>query len=164
MRRRAAALLLLAPLLAGCELAGGIAGGLSGAATGTITSNPAVGYAVGVGVRAAADAALARWMRGLQNEEQTAIAEAASTLPLNAPRPWQVKHELPFGWRDQQGQLEVTRVIDTPLTQCREILFSVVDKPEKPPEGIFLATACRSPAGWRWASAEPATARWGYLQ
>ncbi|WP_159999370.1 hypothetical protein [Roseomonas sp. 18066] len=164
MRLRAAALLLLAPLLAGCELAGGLAGGLSGAATGTITSNPAVGYAVGVTVRAAADAAMKRWMRGMQNDEQIAIAQAASELAAGDSRPWQVKHELPFGWRDQAGQLAVTRVIDTPLTQCREILFSVQEKPEAPPEGIFVATTCRNPAGWRWASAEPATARWGYLQ
>jgi hypothetical protein len=164
VKPRAAALLLLAPLLAGCELAGGLAGGLSGAATGTITSNPAVGYAVGVTVRAAADAAVKRWLRGLQNDEQIAIAEAAGQMGLGESRPWQVHHELPFGWRDQGGSLAVTRVIDTPLAQCREMLFSVQDKPDQPPEGIFVATACRGPAGWRWANAEPATARWGYLQ
>ncbi|MCQ4161486.1 hypothetical protein NON00_16320 [Roseomonas sp. GC11] len=158
------ALPLAAPLLAGCELAGGIAGGVTGAASGTLSGNAAVGYAVGVGVRAATDAAVDAWLRGLQAEEQTAIAEAAGTLPPGEPRPWTARHGLPFGWRDTTGQLEVTRVIDTPLTQCREVLFSLQDRPEAPPEGVFLATACRQGRGWRWAGAEPATARWRFLQ
>ncbi|WBV42091.1 hypothetical protein [Pseudoroseomonas cervicalis] len=165
MRRRAALLALLAaPLLSGCELAGGIAGGVTGGVTGTLSGNAAVGYAVGVGVRAATDAAVDAWLRRLQRAEQTAIAEAAGSLAPGERRPWRVSHGLPFGWRDNMGQLEVTREIDTPLAQCREVLFSVQDKPEAPPEGVFLATACRQSGGWRWAGAEPSVSRWRYLQ
>lgn len=165
VRRRAALLALLAaPLLSGCELAGGIAGGISGGVSGTLSGNAAVGYAVGVGVRAATDAAVDAWLRRLQRAEQTAIAEAAGSLAPGESRPWRVSHGLPFGWRDNMGQLAVTRQIDTPLAQCREVLFSVQDKPEAPPEGVFLATACRQSGGWRWAGAEPSVSRWRYLQ
>ncbi|WP_307137313.1 hypothetical protein [Pseudoroseomonas cervicalis] len=165
MRRRAALLALLAaPLLSGCELAGGIAGGVSGAASGTLSGNAAVGYAVGVGVRAATDAAVNAWLRRLQRAEQTAIAEAAGSMAPGESRPWRVEHGLPFGWRDNAGQLAVTREIDTPLVLCREVLFSVQEKPDSPPEGVFVATACRQSGGWRWAGAEPSVARWRYLQ
>lgn len=162
------ALLALLPLalpLGGCELVGGIAGGISGATTGAVTANPAVGYAVGLGVRTATNAAIGGWMRGLQRDQQDAIARAAGEMAPGETRPWRIAHGLPFGYSDAQGRLQLIRAIDTPLAACREVLFSVAgDKPEAPPEGLFVATACRQAKGWKWASAEPAVERWGALQ
>lgn len=157
-------ILLALPLLAGCEYTGGILGGASGLATSAVTTNVAVGYAVGLGVRAATDAAVAGWLRGLQQEEQDSIAATAGAMQPGEVRPWQSAHGLPFGYRDAAGQLQLTRVIDTPLAQCREVLFSLAGKPEAPPEGLFVATVCRQAEGWKWAVAEPAVERWGALQ
>lgn len=160
-----AALPLGALLLGGCDLIGGISGAVSGATTGAVTANPAVGYAVGLGVRSATNAAIGGWMRGLKRNEQDAIARAAGEMAPGESRPWRIAHGLPFGYSDADGQLQVTRVIDTPLASCREVLFSVAGgKPEAPPEGLFVATACRQAEGWKWASAEPAVDRWGALQ
>jgi len=169
--RRPALLLALALLLAACETteevegtAGSAAGGLGGIAVGGLTSNPLVGYAVGLGIRVAVDSALASWFRGLRTEEQDRIAAAAAGLAPGEARDWQVSHGLPFGWRDVGGRMEVTRVIETPLASCREVLFTLEDGAAgAAPSGIFVATACQQAAGWKWASAEPAVERWGVL-
>ncbi|MCI0752768.1 hypothetical protein [Teichococcus vastitatis] len=170
MRRRAV-LAVGMLLLAGCENAtsgqnaGAAAGGVGGIAVGGLTSNPAVGYAVGLGIRTVVDYTLSSWFRSLRSEEQDAIAAEASRLAPGQAQAWKVEHGLPFGWRDTGGRMEVTRVIETPLASCREVLFSLLpDGPEAPPAGVFAATACRQSRGWKWASAEPAVDRWGALQ
>ncbi len=73
-------------------------------------------------------------------------------------RPWEIRHTIPFG--NEHGQLEAVREIATPLTTCREIVFSVEDDP---PEH-YTTTLCRGAERWTWAAAEPAVDRWGYLQ
>jgi hypothetical protein len=76
----------------------------------------------------------------------------------------------------------VSRVISTGALDCKEIVFSV-DRPvakrsaaaanaasavkvsESPAENEFyVASICRDGAKWKWASAEPATSRWGPMQ
>ena len=57
------------------------------------------------------------------------------------------------------------RVISTGPLECREIVFSVdAGSGERPRRGFYLAAICRDGETWRWASAEPATERWGSLQ
>jgi hypothetical protein len=50
----------------------------------------------------------------------------------------------------------------TPLAECREILFSVEAPPT--PAAWYAASICRGTSGWHWALAEPAAARWDFLQ
>lgn len=166
---RCCTLALLALLAAGCtkngEVAGSVAGGLGGVAVSGLTSNPAVGYAIGLGLRTAVSAALSNWFRGLRHDEQEAIATAAGEMQPGESRPWKIGHGLPFHWQDSEGRMAVTRVIENPLADCREVLFSIAgEKPDDPPEGAFIATTCHQAEGWKWASAEPAVERWGALQ
>ncbi|HWL81781.1 MAG TPA: hypothetical protein VNR89_12575 [Roseomonas sp.] len=169
---RRCALVLLALMVAGCGKdgevttgAGEIAGSVGGITVGGLTSNPAIGYAIGLGIRTAVSAALSSWFRGLRHDEQQAIAATAGAMQPGESRPWKIDHGLPFGYQNLEGQMEVTRVIENPLADCREVLFSVAgDKPADPPAGIFITTACKQVEGWQWATAEPAVERWGALQ
>jgi hypothetical protein len=151
--------LLLLPLLASCSAAGGIAG----AATGAATANPVVGYAVAIGVQAGTDSAINYVMRLRKHAEQTAIARVAGPLPPGVIMPWAIEHSIPIG--DEHGEVQVTRLISTPLAVCEEILFSVAKhKAPQAEDPRYVATTCHQADGWRWASAEPAVARWGFLQ
>jgi hypothetical protein len=146
-------------LLGGCSSVPLIAGVVSGGIAGGATANPAVGFAVGVGVDAAADAGGKWFGRSRQHAEQTAIAAAAGPLPVGGRAPWHIAHFLPFG--NERGELQVVRRMDSPLGACREIAFSVADDKAA---RWYTATICQDAPGWRWATAEPAVARWGYLQ
>jgi hypothetical protein len=155
--------LLLLPLLAACSSVGGIAGAAVGAATGAATVNPVVGYAVAIGVQAGTQSAVNYYMRLRQHAEQTVIATVAGSLQPGIVMPWAIEHDIPVG--NQHGEVEVTRVISTPLAVCEEIIFSVAKhKAPQPDDPRYVATTCREAEGWRWASAEPAVARWGFLQ
>ncbi len=155
--------LLLLPLLAACSSAGGIAGAAVGAATGAATVNPVVGYAVAVGVQAGTQSAVNYVMRLRQHAEQTAIATTAGPLAPGVVMPWSIEHDIPIG--DEHGEVQVANVISTPLAVCEEIIFSVAKHKEpQPDDPRYVATTCHQADGWRWASAEPAVARWGFLQ
>ena len=59
----------------------------------------------------------------------------------------------------------VTRLIGSADFACKEIVFSVDTVEKKTPHRAFYtATVCQDGTTWKWASAEPATARWGALQ
>jgi surface antigen len=155
-------LLLAASLLAGCNSVGGIVGGISGTTTGIATGNAAVGYAVGVGIRSAVDATVQYVMRSIKRNEQTTIASIAAGIEPGTVMPWRVRNALPFGYGDAEGTVQVTRIIDNPLTQCREVAIGVGEGEE---QRTLVATTCRQQDGrWGWASAEPSVARWGGLQ
>jgi hypothetical protein len=125
--------------------------------------NPVVGYAVAIGVRAGTDSAVDYVVRVRQNAEQTAIATVAGPLPPGVVRPWAIEHAIPIG--DEHGEVQVARVISTPLAVCEEIVFTVApNKDPRPDDPRYVATTCHQADGWRWASAEPAVARWGFLQ
>lgn len=151
--------LLSAGMLAGCSSAGGIVGGIAGIATGAATTNPAVGYAVAVGVEAGTNATVKYVTRKLHQGEQDAISAAAGTAAPGVPVAWEVEHSLPFGYADAKGKVEVVREIDSPLARCRELALTVEGDAQ-----TFLGMICRQDSGWKWANAEPATARWGALQ
>jgi hypothetical protein len=193
LARAALALGLAAAVLsAGCSSIGGFTGAIAGVAAGSVSSNPAVGVGIGVAVQAATDEAIATVFRHMQRDEQDRIAMLAGTMRIGDKQPWDIHHLMPFS--DEHGELQVVRDIDTPLAQCREILFSVISgKPDKgaqesadnksatskpvaykPDAGKaaakhpplrFITQTCRRPDGtWKWAAAEPAVERWGTLQ
>jgi alpha-L-arabinofuranosidase len=157
MRRFAPVLLL--PLLGACSTVSDVAALAAGGGAGAATANPALGFAVGVGVKAGVDE-LGKWYeRSQARGEQDAIADAVGRAPPGTSEPWAVRHTIPIG--NERGQFLVTREFATPLATCREVVFLVEEGRSARP---FTTTVCRGGTGWRWASAEPAVDRWGYLQ
>jgi hypothetical protein len=146
-------------LLGGCQSVSRISAVVAGGATGAATGSPAIGFAVGVATDAAANYTV-RWVgRVRQGAEQDAIAQVAGLLPVGVEAKWKIEHTIPIG--DEHGYLQVIRSIDQPLAECREIAFSVEEDKK---QSWYTADICKQAEGWKWASAEPAVARWGYLQ
>ena len=161
-------LALAAASLAGCSTVGGLAGAVAGISSGTFTSNPAIGVAVSVSVKAATDAGVNKLLRALQQDEQDEIAALAGAMEPGEIQRWQVRHKIPYA--NNQGDMQVTRVIVTPLTSCKEIMFTVTDRKapapapaDDAPRAWFSANVCKQQARWKWAIAEPAVERWGAL-
>ena len=149
--------------LAGCNSASQLTGLVVGGIAGGATANPAIGYAVGIGTDAATNAGLKWFGRSRQGAEQDAIAQAAGELPVGGSTNWKIEHTIPFG--NEHGQLKVTRSIDSPLAACKEIVFSVDESSKKESKiNWYVTDICKSVDSWKWASAEPAVERWGYLQ
>lgn len=149
-----------ATLLASCRATPDLAGLASGAVVGTATGSPALGYAVGLGVAAAGREASKWYGRSRQRGEQDAIASVAGKLQEGQSAAWRIQHTIPYG--NENGIVQVIRYIATPLTDCREIAFSVLDQLKQPQ--WYASSICRHGIKWRWAEAEPAVERWGYLQ
>lgn len=148
--------------LSGCKAAPQIAGVITGGAVGTATASPALGFAVSIATDAAAHAALRYIGRSRQGAEQDAIAIAAGPLTEGERARWEIRHDIPIG--NQYGTVQVMRVIDTPIALCKEIAFSVDESEDPNPKRAWYATfICRKPDTWKWAAAEPAVSRWGYL-
>ncbi len=149
-------------LLPGCKAVGEIAGVAAGVAGGTATGNPAAGFAIGVVTNAGVDE-LVNWIdRSRQGAEQAAIAQIAGRLAIGQSHPWRIRHTIPIG--NEHGTLRVVAVTATPLTTCKEVVFSVDDDDDHAPGRRFTTAVCRQGKSWRWALAEPAVQRWGYLQ
>jgi hypothetical protein len=146
-------------LLAGCSSTSEIAAVISGGAAGAATGSPAVGFLVGVAVDAGANYVVRYYGRVRQGAEQDAIAEVAGALPVGTAAAWKIEHTIPIG--DEHGRLRVVRAIESPLADCKEIAFSVDDGAKR---DWYTSDVCKQAAGWKWASAEPAVARWGFLQ
>ena len=146
--------------LGGCSSAGNIIGVVAGAAAGGASANPAVGFGVGVATAAVSDYAIKHVTKSWHQGEQDAIADAAAGLDVGGVGPWRVAHSLPFG--NEHGQLEVVRAIPNPLAPCKQVLFSVEEG--KQPPTWYSADVCQQQTRWKWASAEPAVERWGFLQ
>jgi hypothetical protein len=165
-RLRAALLLPALALLAGCaSVAGDVTGIAAGGTVGAITANPIVGYSVALGTRAAVNAGVAYAMRSLHQDEQDTIAAIAGQMGPGETKLWQANHNLPFGYADENGAVQVTRLIETPIASCKEILVTVESgEGAKATRDILVATVCRQGETWKWATAEPAVERWGYLQ
>lgn len=157
--KRVALPLLAALALTSCKSAGDIAGVFAAAGTGSASANPAVGIAVGIAVRSGVNALADYLDRRRHQGEQDAIADAAGSAPIGQARAWEIRHTIPIG--NEHGLLQPVREFTTPLTTCREIAFTVVDGQDR---DLFTTTLCREGETWRWAQAEPAVDRWGYLQ
>lgn len=146
-------------LLGGCAAVSDVAGVAVGTGAGAATGSPAVGIAVGIGVRAGVDEIRKYVVRRRQQGEQDAIAEAAGDAPVGEQRFWEIRHTIPVG--NEKGELTVVREFATPLATCREVVFSVDDDGHP---SLFVTSLCRQAARWKWATAEPAVRRWGFLQ
>jgi predicted secreted protein len=154
-----AALLSLGACSSFSQITGLITGGAAGAATGS----PAVGFLVGVTVDAAANAGTSYVTRVWHGAEQDAIARAAADVPEGGEVAWKIVHPLPIG--NEHGRLRVVRAIASPLAECKEIAFSVDEGAgETLKQAWFVTSVCQQDKTWKWAAAEPAVERWGYLQ
>lgn len=156
---RGVAVALLLPMLGGCAAVGDIAALAAGGGAGAATGNPAIGFAVGVTTQAGLRELRKYVLRRRQQGEQDAIADAAGAAPVGEQVPWAIRHTIPIG--NARGDLAVIREYTTPLTTCREVVFTV-DDDGRP--SLFTTSLCRQATRWKWAAAEPATARWGFLQ
>ena len=154
-----AVVILGVAVLGGCAAVSDVSGLAAGGGAGIVTANPAVGFIIGLGVRAGVEEVRRYVVLSRQEGEQDAIADAAGSAPVGGTRPWQIRHSIPFG--NENGDLAVVREFTTPLTTCREVVFSVADG-DRP--SLFTTSLCRQATRWKWAAAEPAVARWGFLQ
>lgn len=169
IRRLAAGAVLLAAL-SGCgntaqNAAGPVGGAAVGIGLGGITANPFIAYAAGVGVQAAIEALQKDLSRHLQNGEQNNISLIVGRLQPGQFQSWKISYTIPF-LLDEHGEVTVLRTVHSPLTTCKEVAFTVVAgrKPDSA-RAVYVTSACQESGGrWRWAEAEPAIARWGFLQ
>jgi hypothetical protein len=177
--RSAAANLCLLPsilLLAGCSSlltqGAGAGAGVGGAAiSNALTTNGAVTAGIGLGTQAAAIAGVQYLEKRVHAAEQNAIAEAAGPTPVGGVADWRIVHQIPIE-DDEHGELAVTRYLtpnlpsgDATPFDCKEIVFSVdTTVHKKLNQAFYIADVCRDGAAWKWATAEPATTRWGSLQ
>ncbi|MBV9814052.1 MAG: hypothetical protein JO326_14985 [Acetobacteraceae bacterium] len=162
------ALALLPVLVGGCtslvrEGTSDVAGIAGAGAASAVTKSATVGAAVGLGVKSLADLGLDYAERRVHGAEQDMIASVAGPLPLGTVQTWAVSHDIPLEG-DEHGRVVVSRDIGGPGLPCREIVFSVDRDQTATARGFFTATICQDGARWRWATAEPATARWDGLQ
>ncbi|MDO9710040.1 hypothetical protein [Paracraurococcus lichenis] len=157
------ALLLLA--LPGCqavltETTSTLAGITGASIASGVGADPAVTTGIGLGVQALGRAGLQYAERRTHRAEQDRIAAAAGPLPVGGTAAWKTNHTIPVE-PNERGQVAVSRLISTGPLECKEIVFSIEDREAK---SFFLAAICRDGERWKWASAEPATERWGSLQ
>ena len=146
-------------LLAGCNATSQIAAAVTGGIAGGATGSPAIGFAVAVATDAGANYVLRYIGSTRQGAEQDAIAQVAGDLSVGTEAAWKIEHTIPI------GQLRVMRAIDTPLAACKELAFSVDEgKGEKATRSWFTTDICKQAETWKWAAAEPAVERWGFLQ
>jgi hypothetical protein len=162
-------LLLCAVALSGCgsvltATTSDIAGIAGAGVAGAVTKSPAAAAGIGLGIAAGANAGLQYVERDVHEAEQDRIAAAAGALKPGVVGHWNVSHPIPIE-SDEHGDLVVTRLIGSADFACKEIVFSV-DTIEKKVahRAFYTATVCQDGNVWKWASAEPATARWGALQ
>jgi hypothetical protein len=164
-----AALLLAVLPLTGCgsfltESTSDLAGVAGAGAAGAVTKDAAVGAAIGLGVASVANAGLLYAERQTHRAEQDSIATVAGALPVGGVAPWQVSHIIPIE-RDRHGEVVVSRTFGGTDFACKEIVFSVQEGSDADRrQQFFTAVICQDGAVWRWATAEPATERWGALQ
>jgi hypothetical protein len=152
------------PVLAGCtsvltETTSAGAGVAAAGISRSVTKDPAVVTGIGLGVQAAARAGLQYTERRVHQGEQDSIAAVAGTLPVGSVAKWQVVHAIPIE-SNEHGEVTVSRTLGSADITCKEIVFSVDDSTRS----FYTATICRDGGVWKWATAEPATERWGALQ
>lgn len=139
--------------------------GIAGAGiAGAVTKTPAVAAGIGLGIASGANAGLQYLERDVHRAEQDRIAQVAGPLEPGVVGHWQVSHRIPIE-PDEHGDLVVTRRVGAADFQCKEIVFTV-DTVVKTvsSRAFYTAMVCQDGGAWKWASAEPATARWGSLQ
>jgi len=164
IRRASLCVLLALSACAGGNTAENSAGPIGGAAVGLgvagITADPFIAYAAGVGAQAAITALQKYLSRKLHQGEQDNIAATVAGLAPGQEAPWHIRYDIPID--GEHGDVTVLQVINSPLTVCKQVAFSVVAGNAR---AVYITSACRESDGtWKWAEAEPAAARWGFLQ
>lgn len=139
--------------------------GIAGAGVaGAVTKSAAAAAGIGLGIAAGANAGLQYVERDAHATEQDRIAAAAGALEPNIVGHWDNTHAVPIE-PNEHGDIVVTRLIGSDQFSCKEIVFSVDTVEDKQPhKAFYTATVCLDGTTWKWASAEPATDRWGTLQ
>lgn len=129
-----------------------------------VTSNGAVTAAIGLGAQSVASTGLGFVERRVHRAEQDRIAATAGPLPIGAVASWHISHSIPIE-NDEHGEVSVSRLISGSELACKEIVFSVDhDRKTGQQRAFFVSAICRDGLIWKWATAEPATSRWGSLQ
>jgi len=158
--------------LAGCSSlltqSAGAGAGVGGAAiSNAVTKNGAITAGIGLGAQAIAIAGVQALEKRVHGAEQNAIANAAGPVPLGGVGQWRISHDIPIE-DDEHGELTVVADYtpnlpagNAPEFDCKEIIFSVDTKSGR---NFYTAFVCQDGGRWKWATAEPATARWGALQ
>lgn len=138
--------------------------GVGGAAiAGAVTTDAALAAGIGLGAQALGQAALHRAQRNVRRAAQDRIADAAGELGPGEVASWEIDHAVQLE-KDERGRVTVSRIISSADLHCKEIVFSVDSVVEgSPRSGFYVAAICREGERWKWASAEPATERWGAL-
>jgi hypothetical protein len=141
------------------------AGIVSGSLASALTDSAGAAAGIGIGVQAATRSGIAAGQRKIHGNAQQNIADVAGPMPVGQVERWRVDHPIPLE-PSQSGRVTVSRVISSGLLECKEIVFSVDASSGKdlPSASFYVASICRNGTAWAWASAEPATARWGSLQ
>jgi len=138
--------------------------GIAGAAVASqVTENAPVATGIGLVAVAGAKAGVQYTQRNAHAFEQDRIAQVAGPLQPGAVARWSVSHTVPLE-SDKNGRVTVSRIISQGELQCKEIVFSVDSGVPAADKSFYLAAVCKDGATWKWASAEPATQRWGSLQ
>ncbi|MGZ5225754.1 MAG: hypothetical protein ACXWCS_16460 [Burkholderiales bacterium] len=142
-----------------------VAGAGGAAIASAVTTNPAVAAGIGLGVQAGGRAGAHYAQRQIHGAAQDEIARAAGNLRVGAVGTWRTHHRVPLE-KAEYGRLTVSRVISGGATlQCKEVVFSVDSGQDGGKRSAYyVVPVCREGAAWKWASAEPATTRWGSLQ
>jgi hypothetical protein len=145
----------------GAATGAGVAGaGIASA----VSNNAAVASGIGLGVQAAAQAGVQAVERDYHGDQQDRIAAVAGPLAVGAVGNWDSHHKIPLD-ANAHGRVTVSRVVSSTPLSCKEIIFSVDQiKKKEPISSFYVATICQDNAVWKWATAEPATGRWGALQ
>lgn len=146
--------------LTSCRTGGELVAAAAGGASAAATANPALGIAIGISVNASIDAGVNYFARKRQQAEQDAIASEVATMQEGDRRPWKIEHDIPIG--NEHGTVEVVRSFATPLTLCKDLVFSV--EQSKEPPHWYATQACQDGDVWKWSLAEPAVERWDALQ
>ena len=139
--------------------------GIGGASVAdAVGANAATTTGIGLGVQALGRAGLQYAQRRTHRAVQDRIAAAPRPLPVDGVGEWATYNAIPVE-PNERGQVAVSRVISAGAPECKEVVFSVdTGRGERLRRGFYLAAVCRDGDTWRWASAEPATERWGSLQ
>lgn len=162
------AAVVLAVLTAGCSefvstSASDVAGVVGGAAASAATSSPAAAAAAVLGAQAGAHAGVKYAQRNIHRDAQDRIARVGGDLKPGQVANWNTRDRVLE--RDQHGRVTVSRIISSDKLQCKEIVFSVdAQEKGKPTSAFYITAICHDGTQWKWASAEPATERWGALQ
>lgn len=175
----------------GATTGAGIAGA---AVAAKVTNNAAVATGIGLGVVAAARAGVQYTQRVAHTYSQGQIADAAGPLEVGGVARWSTHHTMPieddeFGRVTVSrlisvGPLDCKEIVFSVDSDAKKAAAAAAGASSAAaasgavaasapaaataavPSGasFYVATICRDGPKWKWASAEPATGRWGALQ